>query len=107
MRGALRADDIVGRVGGDEFVALLSSVGTIDDAEGIVRKLRAAISAPGPVAGAVPRISIGLTLADAGEDPERVLQRADRALYRAKAAGGDRTVVYDPELDESDRTGQN
>jgi diguanylate cyclase (GGDEF)-like protein/PAS domain S-box-containing protein len=107
MRGALRADDIVGRVGGDEFVALLSSVGTIEDAEGIVRKLRAAISTPGPVAGAVPRISIGLTLADAGEDPEQVLRRADRALYRAKAAGGDRTAVYDPELDEGDRTGQN
>jgi diguanylate cyclase (GGDEF)-like protein/PAS domain S-box-containing protein len=99
MRAALRAHDIVGRVGGDEFVALLSAVGSLDDAHWVVAKIRAAVSAPWPVGDAVPRVSIGMTLADPGEDPEVVLQRADRALYRAKAGGGDRTVDYDPEVD--------
>ena len=52
--------------------------------------------------GMIPvSISIGISLAHAGDDPESALQRADNALYQAKQQGRGRTVINDngPGLD--------
>ena len=89
LRSHLRAEDQLGRLGGEEFLILLPDTGA-EAAGHAAEKLRV------EVAGAsteVPvTVSIGLATWD-GEAPEDLLHRADEALYAAKDAGRDRVVA--------------
>ncbi len=90
VRGAARAGDIVGRLGGDELVVIAHPVDGLPDALSLARRIRKAVSRPLPSAdGITPSLSIGVT-AGSGADlsPERLLHDADLAVYEAKAAGG-------------------
>jgi diguanylate cyclase (GGDEF)-like protein len=78
----LRASDLLGRYGGEEFSVLLPETG-LDQAREVVERLRA--STPGRMT-----CSAGLAVLGGDEPPEAMLERADRALYAAKAAGRDR-----------------
>jgi diguanylate cyclase (GGDEF)-like protein len=93
---AVRSTDVAGRYGGDEFVVLLvrtDVAGALRVAEVIRDRIGAVGRALGYDAGFVTA-SIGVAECDprhaTGGD---VLERADRALYRAKAAGGNRIEV--------------
>ena len=84
-----RQSDIVGRIGGDEFVVLMRNVENRDiarqKAEEIIRtmKYKRELSIPENVT-----VSIGLAFSDGGEtDYHRLFQKADEALYRSKKAG--------------------
>lgn len=94
----LRNDDMVGRYGGEEFLAVLPDADP-SQATGIAERLRAAISelVVEGVDGATidPRISLGVTSHGHGEALDASLQRVDQALYEAKESGRDR-VVYRP-----------
>jgi two-component system cell cycle response regulator len=85
----LRAEDQLGRLGGEEFLVLLPD--THAEAAGhVAEKLRMEVAAaPTPVAVTV---SVGLATWD-GEAPEDLLHRADEALYAAKDAGRDRVMA--------------
>ena len=89
LRSHLRAEDQLGRLGGEEFLILLPD--TDADAAGhAAEKLRVELAAaPTPVPVTV---SIGLATWD-GEAPEDLLHRADEALYAAKDAGRDRVMA--------------
>ncbi len=93
--GALRADDMVGRYGGDEFLAVLVG-GAPEEAFGVTERVRAAV-AERPVAtpfGTIQvSVSAGVASARDGEAFDSVLARADAALYKAKTAGRDRSMV--------------
>ncbi|MBS0394546.1 MAG: GGDEF domain-containing protein, partial [Proteobacteria bacterium] len=87
-----REVDFLARFGGEEFVTLL--VGTpLADAVAVAEQMRAAVEAlrfhfrgaPVPVT-----VSCGLTELRDGDSAESVFDRADAALYRAKAAGRNR-----------------
>lgn len=96
MPNALRSTDIVARWGGEEFVVLLPE-STLGTARVGLERLRGRIAAT-PLAhlSGVPiriTVSAGLTEHIAGESVEQTLERADRALYEAKAQGRNRTVV--------------
>ena len=82
-RGQLRAEDLVGRVGGEEFVCILSGVGGR-----LAERLCRAI-AQGTERASCPRatISVGLALLRAGDTVETLMRRADAALYEAKENG--------------------
>ena len=98
----LRDTDTVARLGGDEFAVLLPQITGIDDAIAVADKLRTAIEAPFPIHGLTMDIdaSIGLaTYPDHASNPDELLQRADVAMYAAKAAHLDH-MVYDPTLDQ-------
>ncbi len=86
----VRGWDVMARVGGDEFAALLPEVG-VPGAEVVAERMRAAMHAlllpSGPA-----RITVGWSAAPAGADPVSVWQKADESLYRAKKGGGDRVV---------------
>jgi two-component system cell cycle response regulator len=85
----LRAEDQLGRLGGEEFLVLLPD--TDSEAAGhVAEKLRAEVAAA-PTAVPVT-VSIGVATWD-GEAPEDLLHRADEALYAAKEAGRDRVLA--------------
>jgi diguanylate cyclase (GGDEF)-like protein len=92
-RAELRADDAVGRLGGEEFGILLPAT-SLSAGLAVLERLRHEVSkrvcAELP-ADAALSVSIGVTeLAAAQDQPERLMSRADLALYMAKAAGRDR-----------------
>jgi diguanylate cyclase (GGDEF)-like protein len=86
----VRGWDVMARIGGDEFAALLPEVGVFG-AHLVAERMRVAMHSlvlpTGPV-----RITVGWSAAPAGADPLSVWQRADESLYEAKRAGGDRVA---------------
>jgi len=96
MHEGLRPTDVVGRIGGEEFAALLS-VAKPEEAVAAAERVRAAFAAAtrnvdGRAVGAT--VSVGVAIADpGGEEIKHLLGRADDALYRAKACGRDRVEV--------------
>lgn len=85
-----RPTDLVARLGGDEFIVLL---GEADDVSAHRRAVTFAAAVAdeawdGVSAGLAVTVSVGVSAGDSGEDPERLVERADQALYAAKAAGG-------------------
>lgn len=92
---AVRASDIVGRIGGDEFVIALKAVGTIAEAWAVADKIHESMRQPLHVDGISLRlsVSVGIALAGADDSPEQALRRADEALYQAKAGRNAGTSV--------------
>jgi diguanylate cyclase (GGDEF)-like protein len=86
-----RISDCVARWGGEEFVVLLPET-ALRAAQHIAEKLRAAVeAAPFPELGGPPvTISLGVGQAQDREPLERLFDRVDQALYRAKEAGRNR-----------------
>lgn len=91
LREQLRASDLIGRIGGDEFVAVfVAPAASVDElAPAIARRMVAGVEAQGL------GCSIGIALTTPGEALPALLARADRAMYEAKRAGG-RRVVREP-----------
>ena len=93
LRTQLRAGDLAGRTGGEEFAILLAAT-DLDAAQGIARRIQERFAAQ-PLAVAdemvALTVSIGIALMDAA-DPgaEAALARSDFALYRAKKDGRNR-----------------
>jgi len=80
--------DAVGRLGGDEFAIVLHDVGTLNNAEAVVRRLLADMENPVLIGDTPiqPRASIGLALSAPGHlTADELLNHADEAMYSAKA----------------------
>ncbi|TEQ51028.1 GGDEF domain-containing protein [Pseudomonas aeruginosa] len=95
LRQGLREVDLLGRLGGEEFAALLPEV-SLDQALDVAERLRAGVEAlrvNNPDGEPLRMtVSIGVALRrDAGDDLESLLVRADSALYQAKSGGRNRT----------------
>ena len=102
-RDACRAADLVSRWGGDEFVFILPST-TMKNAKRFAERFRQALAGAAfthPKLKKPARMTISLGVAQAGPDTfanaNLLLERADKALYAAKAAGRNRTMVADGE----------
>jgi len=90
LRSSLRPSDTVSRVGGDEFVIVLSEIEHSADAALVARKLIHALAAPDYLALPDLRVTASIGIAacpDHGQDPEVLIARADTAMYLAKRAG--------------------
>ncbi|MFA6144960.1 MAG: PhnD/SsuA/transferrin family substrate-binding protein [Sulfurimonas sp.] len=99
MEQQLRLSDIIARIGGDEFVLLLSDI-NLDDAETILMRILDSLKEPIIINGVTISIgvSIGATLfPDDCEDIDMLIRHADAAMYRSKASGRNRITYYDSE----------
>jgi diguanylate cyclase (GGDEF)-like protein len=103
LRGVTRAEDAVGRLGGDEFIVLVNRLdederATRDKAMRIAQKILAAVKTPMALNGRTVLVgaSIGIRLLGFEPlDPETGLRDADFAMYRAKQAGKGRIVFFE------------
>jgi diguanylate cyclase (GGDEF)-like protein len=94
LRSVLRESDFAGRFGGEEFLILLPDTG-VEGAVRLAERLRDSI-AKIAIPGLDREITASLGLAELlehGGTPRGLLREADRALYAAKAAGRNRTVL--------------
>ncbi len=92
---SFRADDLVARVGGDEFAVLASGL-TLRQAEQRMAGVLARISKADPTGderpASMPTLSCGLAEYSAGDTPSSLFERADEAQYLAKRQGKNRVV---------------
>jgi len=101
LRGAVRAGDTVARMGGDEFILLLTDVGSSAEAEQVMERASRAVAQPIEVDGEilVVGISRGLALSHSEVSADMLLRNADAALYAAKKSGRGGCVDYHSLLD--------
>jgi len=89
IKAAFRADDIVGRVGGDEFIALMKNVTSAALVEKKAKELAGSTQFDCGNTGVVGRCSIGVAIyRDKATDFDELYKRADSAMYKAKQSCG-------------------
>ncbi len=98
IRACLREADTAARLGGDEFAVLLEDLVSMSDAIDAADRLLRSLHEPFVVAGREVVISgsIGIALDGVGTSSDQMLRNADLAMYRAKASGKGRYVVFEP-----------
>jgi diguanylate cyclase (GGDEF)-like protein len=89
----VRAGDLLGKTGGDEFAVLVHGIDR--DAHRVVNRLREALAEPMDVAGATVQVRTSAGVVRLGPDhrPQEALLEAETAMARAKADGRDRCVT--------------
>lgn len=87
----LGAGDVAGRMGGDEFVILVSNGGT-DRAARLASSLKEIFATPEVASDSRPTVSFGVAPVH-GTELNSAVEQADKALYRAKGEGRNRTAV--------------
>jgi diguanylate cyclase (GGDEF)-like protein/PAS domain S-box-containing protein len=103
LKDSVRANDIVGRLGGDEFTVVLEELDNPEDSAVIACKILAALRQPFPLNHHGMEIlvsaSIGIaTYPGCGNDPGSLMQAADVAMYRAKSEGRNLYQFFTPEM---------
>jgi predicted signal transduction protein with EAL and GGDEF domain len=93
--------DTVGRLGGDEFIILLDELRSPLDAARVANRILESLATPHDMKGHIVHItaSIGITTSAVGYTSADVMIRdADTAMYRAKAEGKSRFVIFDQQM---------
>jgi diguanylate cyclase (GGDEF)-like protein/PAS domain S-box-containing protein len=104
MKEALRESDSLGRIGGDEFVAVLANLIKVEDCEPVLERLLLAASDPVTVGGVIFNISasIGVTLYPRDDvDADLLMRHADQAMYMAKESGKNCYHLFDTAQDDA------
>jgi len=96
----VRRSDTVGRIGGDEFVVLLSQVGHAEDAVFIARKILSSLAAPYLIDQKQLQInaSIGVSTYPDDGTTETLIHRAGTAMHEAKKLGRNNCQFFRPEM---------
>jgi len=101
LRACLRASDLVGRFGGDEFVVLLKEVGSRDDVlvvlEDLLGVVEVPLSADGRALSVTPSIGVAM-YPEHGRSAPELIQHADTAMYLAKSRGRANYQFFEPAL---------
>ncbi len=91
IQGKIRNSDSLVRWGGEEFVILCGET-PIQNAQFLAEKLRVAIENTQLITQQRITCSFGISEMIAGEDPKRLFERADKALYASKEGGRNRVT---------------
>ncbi|MFC4258699.1 diguanylate cyclase domain-containing protein [Marinobacter lacisalsi] len=105
LKSCLREDDTLARLGGDEFIVLLPELDSVDHARRVASRLIEVNARPYRLGDALLPVgsSIGISLYPLdGEEVKPLMQAADEAMYRAKAAGRNRFRLSGPEPEQTD-----
>jgi diguanylate cyclase (GGDEF)-like protein/PAS domain S-box-containing protein len=95
-----RSSDTVARLGGDEFGVLLEGVKTAGDVQRVADALIESLGAPFSLDGREVRVtaSVGVAFSATDTTARALLSNADLAMYHAKAAGKNRHVTFQPQM---------
>lgn len=100
--GSLRATDVIGRLGGEEFAVILTGT-TLDEGLHTIERLRQAVAAydwESVAPGLAVTFSAGVAEYVPADSVQAINKRADEALYRAKGAGRNRVVAAESAVRE-------
>jgi len=103
LQSALSAEDVLARMGGDEFAVLLTDTDPTRQAAQVAQRLLGVMGPMFRVGGHELRVSVSIGMArfpQDGRSAEELLGHADLALYRAKGAGRNSWAAYTPELNQ-------
>ena len=97
-----RSSDTVARLGGDEFAILVEGIATNTEAERLADALIETLDLPFPFDGMQVRVgaSIGVAFSTPQAAAETLLSNADNAMYHAKAAGKNRHITFQPQMQD-------
>ncbi len=104
LRATLRNEDVVGRLGGDEFIVLMPEVQDVSEAVHLAERLLKRLKKPLEIFGheVFTTASIGITLSTPEyRNADEILRDADIAMYFAKAQGKSRYAVFDRSMHEN------
>ncbi len=104
IKEVLREADMVSRLGGDEFLAILADFAAPDDAAKVAEKLLQVISAPIELEGRTvcANASIGISVFPRdGDNADDLIRHADAAMYSAKERGRGHSRFYTPGLSDA------
>jgi diguanylate cyclase (GGDEF)-like protein len=107
FRACLRDGDTLGRVGGDEFIAVLTDLARPEIARGVADRLVRTMDEPFFVEGNSIRRAVSIGLAwypSPSGSPLNITQIADHAMYAAKRAGGNRVAGAEEDFRRSNST---
>jgi diguanylate cyclase (GGDEF)-like protein/PAS domain S-box-containing protein len=96
LRTLVRDGDVVGRVGGDEFLIVCPDLAWADDAMPIARRIASTLCEPIQLGGMTVRIgaSVGVAWSDAPDaTPDSLVAAADDAMYRSKRGGRSEAIL--------------
>ena len=109
LLGCVRESDTVSRIGGDEFVILLSTVEGEQEAMRVAEKVLEALNKPFEFGGRTLSISSSIGIAvypDHGENELQLTKNADIAMYHAKQAGRNNAKMYRHGMQETVKPGK-
>jgi diguanylate cyclase (GGDEF)-like protein/PAS domain S-box-containing protein len=101
MQSSVRQSDTISRVGGDEFIILLSQIDTAEDAGHVAQKIIAALSQPYKIEEheLILTASVGISIyPDSAKDASSLMRNADASMYSAKEAGRNGYQFYSADL---------
>ncbi len=107
MRAVLREGDTLARMGGDEFVVVLTGLHGVEDCVQLVHRVLAACACPVLLGGSALSVttSIGVSLYPNDDiDADKLMRNADFAMYEAKRGGKNRFHLFDASQDAEVKT---
>ncbi|HEX9711275.1 MAG TPA: bifunctional diguanylate cyclase/phosphodiesterase [Actinomycetota bacterium] len=105
LQNAVRAKDVVGRLGGDEFFIVFEHTGP-DEAAALANRFLGALERPIAVGSRqiLAQASVGIAIGAGGLSEEELLKQADIAMYESKRRGGNGWTLFDSSLETATRS---